>query len=202
MNADLNADLKACVEQYKQKHNVANDPCAIFSEQADSIQEAARRAALSRDSNGRKHDHQRRLPNVVLENVARKLSRESFDNVKDFEDIMHIVDQNKVPWFGPLAIYDTAYRIGRKMKIEPEYVYLHAGVRVGCASFKISPDPKTKDQIKRDELPVELQELANQQTLAGVENFLCVYKDGKLKEDQNDGCHSSSEKTSKNKGGC
>ena len=70
---------------------------------------------------------------------------------------------------GPLAIYDTACRIGAYLKLRPDKVYLHAGVRVGARAIGLG---QGRDVLEVDELPVPFRRLA-----AGeIEDCLCIYK--------------------------
>ena len=201
--------LEQCVAQYRQNGpRVKDDPCARYCEGEDvpHVQEAARRAAWSRDAGNKKHPHQWHLKNKVLEEISEKLVSAPFNAVQSFEDIrqivIQIVIQNRISGFGPVAIYDTAYRIGRYMKIEPEVVYLHAGVRIGAKTFGIVH--KDKRWITSEELEQypPLKQLAKEETMAAVENFLCVYKHGKPNTESHEVRVPTAGKIKKSHGGC
>jgi hypothetical protein len=46
--------------------------------------------------------------------------------------VLELVD---VPGIGELYVYDTALRIGAKLGVFPEKVYLHAGARIGVRNL-------------------------------------------------------------------
>jgi hypothetical protein len=70
---------------------------------------------------------------------------------------------------GLLTIYDTAHRIGAYLKLSPEQVYLHAGVRVGAKALGLG-DWQAK--LPMSAFPPAFQRLRPEQ----VEDCLCIYK--------------------------
>ncbi|QDS97678.1 hypothetical protein HG15A2_09420 [Adhaeretor mobilis] len=67
-------------------------------------------------------------------------------------------------------VYDTAHRLGAYLELEPEYVCLHAGVRVGATAISFKPSTKW---IEPTSLPKPFQKL-----FAGeVGDCLCICKD-------------------------
>lgn len=67
-------------------------------------------------------------------------------------------------------VYDTALRIGAKLGLEPERVYLHAGTRVGARALGL--DWRAPSILSQD-LPSQLRLLPAWQ----VEDLLCIYKE-------------------------
>lgn len=133
---------------------------------------AIRRAALCELKNGKRHDHQRRIPKWLLEQVEAKLQaiRRKLANAADF-DALHRLVENEIggmKGIGALTVYDISHRIGAYFRKAPERVYLHAGVRVGARALGISGDsfdPKI--------LPKPFARLAPSE----IEDCLCIYKD-------------------------
>lgn len=93
-----------------------------------------------------------------------------------FKELHAIVSECAVSGFAVLCIYDTAVRLGaylssiKPQSIKPQYVYLHAGTKVGAAELGLDVSRKF---ICLNELPEELQCLSADD----IENFLCIYKD-------------------------
>ena len=78
-----------------------------------------------------------------------------------------------------LYVYDTAWRIGAKLELEPELVYLHAGTRKGAKALGLD---SRRENIDPQDLPLPLQRLRP----IHIENFLCLYKD-RLERHSQDG---------------
>ena len=133
---------------------------------------AIRRAALCELKRGKRHDHQRRIPKWLLEQVETKLQaiRRSLSNAPNFDALHRLVEQEigDMKGIGALTVYDISHRIGAYFGKAPERVYLHAGVRVGARALGIggdSFDPKI--------LPKPFARLAPSE----IEDCLCIYKD-------------------------
>ena len=136
-----------------------------------SPSEALRRAALCELKSGKRHDHQRRIPRWLLEQVEAKLQaiRGKLSNTADFDALHRLVEQEigGIKGIGALTVYDITHRIGAYFGKAPERVYLHAGVRVGARALGISGDsfdPKI--------LPKPFARLAPSE----IEDCLCIYK--------------------------
>jgi hypothetical protein len=132
---------------------------------------AIRRAALCELKSGKRHDHQRRIPKWLLEQVETKLQaiRRKLSNAADFDALHRLVEQEigGMKGIGALTVYDISHRIGTYFGKAPERVYLHAGVRVGARALGISGesfDPKI--------LPKPFARLAPSE----IEDCLCIYK--------------------------
>jgi len=147
---------------------------------------AIRRAALCDRKDGKRHDHQRRIPRVLLEHAEAKLQaiRRKLSNAADFAALHRLVDEEigSIKGIGTLTVYDIAHRIGAYFRKTPKRVYVHAGVRVGARALGIegdSFDPKI--------LPKPFARLAPSE----IEDCLCIYKDelrGGAIRSRNSGC--------------
>jgi hypothetical protein len=85
---------------------------------------------------------------------------------------------------GELYFYDTALRIGAKLGVLPQAVYLHAGTRAGATTLGLIVDGSVLLKSELPELPQKLQPHE-------VEDVLCIYKKyfaGKSDIDNADAC--------------
>ena len=69
-----------------------------------------------------------------------------------------------------MAIYDTALRIGAKLHLEPDQVYLHRGTREGARRLGIGSSERS---IPANRLPPPLRQLKARE----IEDVLFIYKD-------------------------
>jgi len=74
----------------------------------------------------------------------------------------------KAAGLGDLFICDTALRVGAKIGLLPEQVFLHAGTRAGAAALGLSTKPRF---LYVSDMPAELQVLAPHE----IEDVLCIY---------------------------
>lgn len=90
---------------------------------------------------------------------------------KNFDELHTLIRSATKPVsrFGVLAVYDTALRIGAKLNLLPEVVYLHSGTAKGAKALGL---PTRRRFLTRDELPPAVHDLA----LHEVEDFFCIYK--------------------------
>ncbi|MEH2391926.1 MAG: hypothetical protein V7K21_09795 [Nostoc sp.] len=96
----------------------------------------------------------------------------SFQQCRTFDQIHELVKTrlHKVCGIGELYVYDTSFRIGAKLTLFPEKVYLHRGVRKGASALSLDI---AGHAIEMDTLPDELKHLPPYE----VEDILCIYKD-------------------------
>jgi hypothetical protein len=154
----------------------ANEELDWFRKQP-TLSEAIRWAALAVSSKGKRYSHQRRLSETTLEQ-ARDILLENEERIRqsqDFDDLFVLLERllSPVKGLGELYIYDTALRIGVKIGVSPERVYLHAGTRVGAKALGFDGRMKT---LGVSQLPEWLQQLQPHE----IEDVLCIFKD-KLK---------------------
>jgi len=158
----------------RDKRNGAREEMRDF-ENKRSPSAAIRKAALCLTKDNKRYSHQWRIPRALLEQVEVRLQavKRNLAKAADFDALHKLVDVEirQIKGIGPLTVYDIAHRIGAYYRKAPEYVYLHAGTRIGATVFGIkgdSFDPKI--------LPKEFSCLSP----AEIEDCLCIYKD-KLK---------------------
>jgi hypothetical protein len=136
-----------------------------------SLEAAVKRAAVAETPDGKRYSHQTRLTRTALKRVRQALVNAPLAECQDFA-ALHLEIQQRISHIrgiGELMVYDTAHRIGAKLSLSPDVVYLHRGTREGARALGVRGSAK---QINVSALPVELQGLC-----AGeIEDFLCVFK--------------------------
>jgi hypothetical protein len=137
-----------------------------------SLSTAVRRASFAQTPDGRRYHHQRRLPRATLEAVFSLVRRLPLARCGSFHELHEILREaiGPVHGVGRLMIYDTALRIGAKLGLEPDRVYLHAGTLDGARNLGLD---WRAESVELRELPVELRRLKAHE----VEDVLCIYKD-------------------------
>ena len=165
--------LGALVDDYIKRHRrrLARE-LEYFSNANRSDEDAISRATLARLPGG-KHPHQRRIPPASLEQ-SRILLLENLPRLRDtksFDQLHNLVSEliKPVSKIGELAVYDTALRIGARLQIEPERVYLHAGTRKGARALGCDGNVPTIEMV---DLPAPIARLTPRE----AEDFLCIYK--------------------------
>jgi hypothetical protein len=140
-----------------------------------SIGDAINTAVMSKDKNEKKHSHQRRLQNNCLEDYAQKLLeiKNQISQVKSFNSLYILLEQNRIHGVGELLIYDVSVRIGEYLKIYPETIYIHAGTKTGLQNLLKRKIPEK--QIKKEMLPEPF--CSSDLTPGQLEDFFCIYKD-------------------------
>lgn len=136
------------------------------------IHEAVRLAGLARGPGDRRFRHQYRIPERVLQRASRALLRQlhTIGRSKSFEQLLETVHETiaRIPGIGPLTVYDTALRIGARLRLSPARVYLHAGTRHGAMALGLDTNRTSFDP---SELPGPLGQLTGEE----AEDILCVY---------------------------
>lgn len=171
----MNNTLSLIINDYKEKRIQYPDTWIAHCASLEVIDDVIFNAALSLDHLGRKNGHQRRLRRIDLEKFAINIidKKEELYTLKKFSDLLVYIEGCKVKGIGELACYDTAYRIGAKLKIHPDKIYLHAGTRIGAERLL---NKKIREKsISRDLLPFPFQD--ENLTNAEIEDILCIYKD-------------------------
>lgn len=123
-----------------------------------------------------RHFHQRRIPADALAKANEKLQVvwAEIQDCTSFDDLHALVRReiDPIPGIGKLVVYDVAIRIGasRIMRLEPKFVYLHAGTREGAKALGLDV---RRDVIDPTEFPKPFQRLRPDD----IESCLCCYKD-------------------------
>ena len=170
MPTTLQGVVSAYIRDYR-------DPCADelnwFAERSN-LKEAIWAAAMALRPDGKRLDHQRRIPSTVLRAAATALlhRHQALARSQSFADLFAIVENatTGARGFGELGVYDTALRIGAYLRLEPEVVYLHAGTRVGARAFGV---PAGQPAISPSALPSTFSRLSPRE----IEDCLCIFKD-------------------------
>lgn len=138
-----------------------------------ALRDAVRLAGLAQRPHGKRFRHQQRIPGAVLTRSANRLVRsiKHIERCESFHALFRIVRRaiGGIPGIGELTVYDTALRIGAKLDLHPDRVYLHAGTRAGAKALRLDHGA---DWLSLDALPVAMRKLSPQQ----VEDILCIYK--------------------------
>jgi hypothetical protein len=145
------------------------DGYLAWMRQSPDLDTAIDRAVRSRKPTGKMHNHQSRVPLTYLLTFGRRL-KASWVHCESFHDLLLYCQRVAQVGIGPVTQYDVAQRIGAFLGLEPEYVYLHAGVKQGAEALGIST--KGKGHLTKSELPLALRPL----TADECEDFLCVYR--------------------------
>jgi len=136
------------------------------------IHEAVRLAGLASGPYGKRFRHQYRIPRAALQRASRALLRDlrRLGRCKSFEALFQQVHVSisRIPRIGPLMVYDTALRIGARLGLSPQQVYLHAGTRHGAEGLGLD---RSQTSISLYELPPPLNGL----TAEEAEDVLCIY---------------------------
>lgn len=166
------------------------DEVVEFTRSAPNFRTAADRACRSRRPDGKMHNHQSRVPLLILlafrdriihhrANIENGVGDRSRHNALDNNfDWMHDYLKHHLapPGIGPVTNYDVAVRLGAYLKAEPVNLYLHAGVREGwfalCQAIQWET-PKDAGRITRINWPRSLRSMPADE----VEDFLCTYRD-------------------------
>lgn len=151
------------------------DPWLEYARTQSSLKDAIGVSAMSLNASHQKHPHQyRRTPGQLAAIAEALLEQEAaIAATTSFEELMAIMDQAKVPFFGELTRYDVATRIGAYLGFGPERIYLHAGVREGAQHLGI--DTRRKATIAKEDLPEPFA--ASNLSCTELEDLLCLAKD-------------------------
>ena len=166
--------IKSIIDAYKILKTQYVDTLLIDCLNSESLEKAIERAATARDFNSKKHSHQNLIQNSTLSKFADAIldKIDQIRTVKSFDDLISMVQSCKVKGIGPLAIYDTAQRIGCYLEIYPDKIYLHSGTRTGA---EILLGPIKGNYIMPNQLPQPFQ--IKDLSASEIEDILCIYKD-------------------------
>src|SRR6266852_8191200 len=165
----LDAIIRAYIRQIRPRAQAELD---WFSRQP-SLLAAIRNAALAVDSHGKRYSHQRRLTKLALERASGVLSQltKRMERASSFAELFGLIEAALEPisGLGELYVYDTSQRIGAKLNLFPDRVYLHAGTRAGAHALGLN----AAKVLDVDELPKEFRVLKPYE----IEDVLCIFKD-------------------------
>jgi hypothetical protein len=165
------------IREYKRERN---DNCSVdkvvkYVLEQKNIEDVIITAVRSRDKDGKKHPHQKRLQNDYLENYVQKLLKikNKIAQIESFNSLYMLLEGNKVHGVGEMLFYDVSVRIGEYLKMYPETIYVHAGTRTGLKNL-LEREIHEK-QIKKEILPEPFR--SSDLTPGQLEDFFCRYKD-------------------------
>lgn len=171
--------LQNTVEEYKKLTHLRNQ-LACFSRLV-SIGEVITHAATSCcPCCNRKFDHQRRIPEDILQLQAEVLLQKEAEITKcqTFEELHEVVKKYHVSGIRELTIYDISLRIGAYLKLYPQRIYLHSGAGKGLKAWagKLKMPFKASESITLDELKAYQADLITSELMPHeIEDFLCIF---------------------------
>lgn len=175
--------MREIITKFKKYELLLNDFMKLLGTHPDEVilncenqlllKMAIRVATLSIDSNGRIHDHQRRVGKNSLNRFYRILRNKEKDiaSCQSFDDIHSVVSINRIYKIGDLTVYDIAHRIGRYLKLYPDKIYLHSGTYYGAVKLL---GRVNKPYLLKSELPEPI--CSCDLSCEELEDFLCICK--------------------------
>jgi hypothetical protein len=164
--------IESIIKAYRSLKNQHPDVWLSDCENAEALDHAIETAATAKNSAGKKHSHQHRIPNAILDQFAIRILGKVNEvaGCTDFHSLLSIIERCKIKGISELTIYDTAQRIGCYLKIHPERIYLHRGTRKGAEILlgKIKNKYITINQLPRP--------FHSNLSAAEIEDILCIYK--------------------------
>jgi hypothetical protein len=135
-----------------------------------SLASAVTEAGMCRRGDGKRFDHQRRIKKVALRNATGALQRSNLSNCRTFDELHDAIEQaiGHIDGIGELTVYDTSLRIGAYLRLEPDFVYLHAGTSAGAKALGL---PHRDKRLTINQIPASLRQLRPHQ----IEDVLCIY---------------------------
>jgi hypothetical protein len=148
------------------------DTVVDYCMKASSFEEAVQRACSCRNELGKKHNHQSKVQDHVLNTWSSVIILKTYpEHLQNFDELFDHLEEVRIRGIGPVTHYDVATRIGAYLKLEPEQLYLHAGVLDGWKLLQ-KYNIKWPIRVPRSSWPAELRCLPADQ----VEDLLCAYR--------------------------
>jgi hypothetical protein len=166
-------DLETIISHYDKHHRMRKRRELEYFQQQPTVEEAVRRAVHSRDEWGKRYDHQHRIRRMAYFDAEKALLPlvSALQQCQCFADLYQCLEDTfaSIEGLNELFIYDVALRIGAKLRLEPELIYLHRETRKGAkALLRLKGKPRT---IAPRMLPAPLCELPAYE----LEDILCIY---------------------------
>jgi hypothetical protein len=163
--------LEGIVAAYLRDHADGEAHYLRFYQIQKTLPDAITKAALAELPNGGRFSQQWRIPGSVLAQARDALLKLDYSTVLTFAELYEkvAIALRPIRGIGLLTMYDTAHRLGAYLKLSPEDVYLHAGVRVGAQALGLGD---WKSKLPMAAFPPAFQKLRPEQ----VEDCLCIYK--------------------------
>lgn len=169
-----NQKLTNIIKHYKSVRARKPDTWLDFAVAQPTLKDAIIASALCGNRDNKRHPHQYRIPQAVLEEARDELLlvRSKIKAAKTFHDLFEIISGLDIYGLGPLTRYDIATRIGAFLSLFPDRVYLHAGTKVGAKH--LLGRELSEDYILKSDLPKEFR--SNLLECWEIEDILCIYK--------------------------
>lgn len=181
--------------------DLKRDDVVDYCKAAASWSDAVRRAVASRRPNGKMHNHQSKVKEADRQEFGRRIlaatrmrgphiySRSTVavptgpddwraTRLGTFDELHDLLEAIRPVGIGPVTTYDVAVRAGARATLEPESLYLHAGVRAGWLALAPQAAPGYRRnwlgvaRVPRALWPVEVREWKADE----FEDFLCTYR--------------------------
>jgi len=166
-------NLKTIVRMYVQRIRPRAQAELDWFIRQPTLRDAIKNAALARNSRGKRYSHQRRIKRVAIQEALSILSNESdrIERSRTFAQLFRLINAalEDIPGIGELYVYDTSLRIGAKLNLFPNKVYLHAGTRLGARALGL----RDAGALDVSELPKQFRLLKPHE----IEDVLCIFKD-------------------------
>lgn len=193
------ADYKARKEQVANNPNNRENLWVEYCKKT-TLEKVIEKAGLAMvGDTGMMFYHQRCLAKENLKKFQRELllKTKDIEAVKNFEELLNLVEDCKVSGISDLTCYDTALRIGVKLNFSPAKIYLHSGTWKGAK--KLLPQLKRKQFIEKKDLPYPFHD--DELSAGDIEVILCVYKDAFNNDKEINPISCTTRKNCNNKGG-
>lgn len=165
--------LQALIRYYRVRHRPRIDEEERWFAAQPSLAAAIHAAALATDWRGKRLPHANRFPATKLKKAEAALLavEANIAASQSFAELHRTVCAalGNVWQDAELFSYDTALRIGAKLGLAPDHVYLHRGTRTGARKLGLNTRAGT---ITVQELPASLHGLEPRE----AEDFLCIFK--------------------------
>jgi hypothetical protein len=166
---------KQKIDDFIKTFNLEEEPVIAFCLSQNDLIDVITVSCNSVSESNKKNRHQNRIKSIVLKEFGNKLIASILTdlyNAKDFEELITSINNEKIKGIGQLAVYDIALRIGYYLKIYPEYIYLHAGTKIGA---QILLGRKIKEIHLEKETLTKIYPALEKLNCAELEVFLCVF---------------------------
>lgn len=161
--------------------DLRRDAVVAYTGEAKNFRQAVYRAVASRDRNGKMHNHQTKVPELIRQEFGgRIVGVWQYDwpnrSPRSFDGLYDALVELRPKGIGPVTTYDVAVRLGAWLGLRPGSLYLHAGVRQGWEALW-GPELRHRHlrgcfRVGRYNWPKELQEM----DADDLEDFLCTYR--------------------------
>jgi hypothetical protein len=169
--ANVNPRLESIVRGYIARFRANSDAELGSFRRERAVASAIERGGLATTPDGKRYHHQRRLPRALLKQAATELKRAKLERSRNFDELHERVFGaiGSVHGIGELTVYDTALRIGARLRYLPRRVYLHSGTRTGAKALGLD---WRAPFVEVRELPRAFRVLEPHE----IEDCLCIFK--------------------------